>query len=197
MRKYMIAGLGALCAVAIPLGVAASAAAPTVKEQVCGSVPGGIVGVQGLIATNVNDLATVNTELNAARTDLAAKSASLIAALAAHVGVLDLNGDVPQSTANVTAKVSDYSDSAAEWSGLWVHRDDIELQGEVFGLQKAVLENLDTALACPPPTTTTVPASTTTTQAPVTTTTAVPVTTTTIGETTTTTIEETTTTVAT
>lgn len=200
MRKYLIAGLGALCAVALAIGVAstsATAAAPTIKEQVCGSVPSGVAGVEGLITANANERTQIGIALNGAKSDLALKSTGLINSLAAHVNVLDTNGDVPASTATVTQRVQAYADSAAAWAGFWVDRDDAELQGEVLGMQKAVLENLDTALVCPAPTTTTTAPVTTTTAAPVTTTTAAPTTTTTEAPvTTTTTIEETTTTVA-
>ena len=74
MRKYLIAGLGGVSAVAIAMGASAatatSTAAPTVMEQVCGSVPGGIAGVQTQIDANAAQRALISTALGAPRPTL-------------------------------------------------------------------------------------------------------------------------------
>lgn len=155
MRKFMITGLGALSTLAITMGsttsaFAADVVAPTVSEQVCAAVPIGLADIVTNLADNAVESALIATAVTVATIDLGLKTTQLVSALVEHIEAVDNGGNVGATSSIVSARVSSYSTSAANWSTAYADRNASDMAAQVLGLQQGVLSSLGTGLACIP-----------------------------------------------
>jgi len=152
MRKFIGAGLSSLALATFTLGSAVPAGAAeapvTVKNTVCGSIPGLVAGLATDLTNATTGLVTTTAAGLLADAALGGSTAGLVTAMVGYIGALDSNVNVASKQQILNGYISEYSGAFAAWSNTSAGKAEAQQAVRNVEHSQAWVTGMTAGLAC-------------------------------------------------